>query len=94
MTTKTDMLKIATNFYKYLFGFEPKANIHLDTTFWSEQEKLTSSEVEALEKNLFLKKKLKMPLWDLIFVGLLALMVCPFFFTKPFGILLKMILCL
>ena len=41
---------MATNFYKNLFGFEPKPNIHLDDHFWSEEERVTEAENEILER--------------------------------------------
>ena len=45
-----DMLEVATNFYKDLFGFEPKPNIHLGDHFWSAEELFTDAENDILEK--------------------------------------------
>lgn len=44
------MLQVATGSYQKPFGFGQKDNIRLDPAFWSDQENLTSAEVEALEK--------------------------------------------
>ena len=45
-----DMLDVATDFYKNLFGYEPRPNIHLDDQFWSEEELMTEAENASLEK--------------------------------------------
>ena len=45
-----DMLEVATNFYKNLFGYEPKPNIHCDDHFWSEEELVTETENALLER--------------------------------------------
>ena len=45
-----DMMEVATNFYKNLFGFEPKPNIHLDDQFWSDEEMVTEAENTSLER--------------------------------------------
>lgn len=37
--TTTNMLDVASKFYKNLFGFESKPKIHLGEHFWSEDEK-------------------------------------------------------
>ena len=44
------LLEVATNFYKNLFGFEPKPNIHLDDQFWSDEEMATDAENTSLER--------------------------------------------
>lgn len=38
MSTTSDMLDVATDYCKKLFGFEPKPNIHLGDHFWSKNE--------------------------------------------------------
>jgi hypothetical protein len=43
------MLKHAMNFYKTLFGEEPKVNIRLGEAFWSEDEMVKIEENKALE---------------------------------------------
>ena len=35
--TIKEMLEVATSFYKKLFGFEHKHNIHLGASFWKEE---------------------------------------------------------
>ena len=45
-----DMLEVATNFYKDLFGFELKPNIHLGDQVWAAKELVTEAENEILEK--------------------------------------------
>jgi hypothetical protein len=43
------MINHAMDFYKKLFGEEPKENLGLDDGFWSEEEKVTHEEKVALE---------------------------------------------
>jgi hypothetical protein len=43
------MIKHATQFYKKLFGEEPKENLSLDDEFWEDGEKVTQEENLALE---------------------------------------------
>ena len=42
VTSTADMLKVATDFYKNLFAFESKPDIHLDPDFWGDDEKVLS----------------------------------------------------
>ena len=44
------IIEVATNFYKNLFGYETKPNIHLDDQFWSEEELVTEAENVLLER--------------------------------------------
>jgi hypothetical protein len=53
-----DMLGVATDFYKNLFAYEPKPNIHLGDHFWSAKELVTEAENESLEKS-FTEDKIK-----------------------------------
>lgn len=53
-----DMLDVTTSFYKKLFAYEPKPNIHLGGHFWSDGELVTEIENELLEKH-FSKEKMK-----------------------------------
>jgi hypothetical protein len=46
------MIKHATEFYKKLFGKEPKENIELDENFWDDDEKVTQEENLILEAEL------------------------------------------
>lgn len=50
MTSTSEMLDVATSFYKNLFALEPKPDIHLDTNFWAEGELVTNEERLELEK--------------------------------------------
>ena len=38
VTSTTDMLKVVTDFYKNLFAFDPKPDIHLEPNFWEGEE--------------------------------------------------------
>jgi hypothetical protein len=50
VTTTPEMLSIACDFYKNLFGFETKPNLHLGMNFWDPADLVTSAENELLEK--------------------------------------------
>ena len=50
VTSTGEMLEVAISFYKELFAFEPKPDIHLDTNFWSEDEMVSNDEREQLER--------------------------------------------
>nr|XP_020170762.1 uncharacterized protein LOC109756314 [Aegilops tauschii subsp. strangulata] len=50
VTSTKEMLEVATSFYKDLFPFEPKPDIHLDDDFWSIDEMVSNEERELLEK--------------------------------------------
>lgn len=50
VSSTSDMLKIATDFYKNLFSYEAKPGIHLDVDFWDSSELVTSEEKTELEK--------------------------------------------
>jgi len=43
------MLNHDVDFYKTLFGQEPRTGVSLDENFWEEEDKLTSAENELLE---------------------------------------------
>lgn len=43
------MLKIAANFYKNLFGYESKLDVHLEANFWETDEKVTAIENNILD---------------------------------------------
>jgi hypothetical protein len=43
------MSKYATEFYKKLFGREPRENLRLDENFWEEDEKVTNEENQLLQ---------------------------------------------
>lgn len=44
-----DMLNHAVDFYKNLFAQEQNLGVHLDSNFWGEEDKVTSTENELLE---------------------------------------------
>ena len=46
------MLEIATNFYKKLFGYEQKLDIHLEDSFWEPDEMISIAENEMLDAPL------------------------------------------
>ena len=47
-----EMLDIATSFYKHLFGYESKPDIHLGPSFWKPEEKVTVEENTILDAPL------------------------------------------
>lgn len=47
-----EMLEVATSFYKNLFGFEVKDNIHLGHDFWSDSDLVTDEENDKLQQPL------------------------------------------
>jgi hypothetical protein len=46
------MVDHASQFYKKLFGEEPRANIKLDDGFWEMEERVTPEENELLEAEM------------------------------------------
>ena len=48
-TETVDMVKIASDFYKDLFREEPRANIRLSDSFFSDEEKINQAENDILE---------------------------------------------
>jgi hypothetical protein len=45
-----DIIKVATQYYKDLFKFEPRPNINISSNFFSEGEKVTEEENALLEE--------------------------------------------
>lgn len=43
-------MEVAIDYYKNIFGFEPKPNILFDDQFWSPEEKVTDEENALLEQ--------------------------------------------
>jgi hypothetical protein len=58
VTTTPERLTIACDFYKKLFGFETKPNIHLGADFWEHANLVTPEENDLLEKS-FSKEEIK-----------------------------------
>jgi hypothetical protein len=71
------MLKHAVEFYKTLFGKEPKENIRIGEDFWEEDELVTAEENAMLEAP-FSEDEIKKQLMIHMLKGLLAWMVFPF----------------
>jgi hypothetical protein len=51
VTETKDMLGVAMDYYKNMFGFEDRPNIRLKSNFFSEDEKVTVDENEMLSKS-------------------------------------------
>ena len=50
MITETiEMLKVAANFYKNLFGAKEKLDVHIDNNFWDNCDKVSATENEILD---------------------------------------------
>lgn len=58
VSSTSDMLDVATSFYKKLFAFEPKPAIHLGTGFWNDSD-LVSMRRMNYWKGPFLKVRLR-----------------------------------
>jgi hypothetical protein len=50
VTTTPEMQVVACDYYKELFGFEDRPNMHLGSDFWDPDDLVTELENEALEK--------------------------------------------
>jgi hypothetical protein len=50
--TGPEILKLGTDFYKRLFGEEPRENFRLDDEFWDDSEKISLEENQMLEAEL------------------------------------------
>ena len=70
VTSTSEMLDVATSFYKTLFAFVPKSDIHLDCDFWSFMKQRGVN-----WKNPFLRRKSNNLSWVLMLVELMVLMV-------------------
>jgi hypothetical protein len=79
-----DILEIATNYYKDLFGFEPRPNINILGAFFSEGDKVTNLKIPSW-KPPFLRKKLKKLLLSPILMGPQDQMASPLCFIKSSG---------
>jgi hypothetical protein len=49
-TENKDLINHVVQFYKKIFGKEPRENMQLDDNFWVEDEKVTQEENVELEK--------------------------------------------
>jgi hypothetical protein len=75
------MIDHATNFYKILFGIEPKQNISLDGEFWEEKDKVSEEENHLLEAE-FCEEEILQAIKALYAEGAQALMVFLFSSTR------------
>jgi hypothetical protein len=87
------MIDHATNFYKILFGIEPKQNISLDGEFWEEKDKVSEEENHLLEAE-FCEEEILQAIKALYAKGAQALMVFLFPSTRHSSPSLKKISCL
>lgn len=85
-----DMLSIASEYYKNLFGFEPRPHISLGGHFWDPQDLVTTKENQMLEQP-FSEEEIKAAVFGSYAAGAPGQMASVSFSTKSFGILLKMI---
>ena len=83
VTDQKEMLTIATGFYKTLFGYEAKPNIHLKSSFWNDEEKL--SKRILCYPHLFLRKKLELLYLILMLMEHQGLMASLSSFIRGFG---------
>jgi hypothetical protein len=69
-----DIIKVATQYYTELFKFEPRPNINISSSFFSEGEKLGFEENEVLEDK-FTEEEIKKLSLSPTLMGLLGQMV-------------------
>jgi hypothetical protein len=93
LTDTKSMIDHATNFYKILFGIEPKQNISLDGEFWEEKDKVSEEENHLLEAE-FCEEEILQAIKALYAEGAQALMVFLFSSTRHSSPSLKKISCL
>jgi hypothetical protein len=82
------MLQIATDFYKQLFGYEEKPDIHLSGSFWKEDEKVTAEENELLATPLS-EEEIKHAIFEAYADGAPGPDGFPFLFYQKFWDLIK-----
>ena len=78
------MLGLAIDFYKMLFGYEEKIDIHLDKNFWEENDYITAEENNLLEVPLS-EEEIKEAVFGSYAVEPQDLMASLFCSTKNFG---------
>jgi uncharacterized glyoxalase superfamily protein PhnB len=84
-----EMLTHDLSFYKKLFGKEPRSKLRLGDEFWEEDEKVSKDDNEILEAELSEEEILTAIKGSYAEGGGQALMAPPFYFTRSFGLLLK-----
>ena len=82
------MLNIATDFYKTLFGYEAKPNIHLKSSFWNDEEKLSEEENTMLSSPLS-EEEIRTAIFDSYADGAPGPDGFPFLFYQRFWDLIK-----
>ena len=80
-----EMLDIATSFYKHLFGYESKPDIHLGPSFWKPEEKVTVEENTILDAPLS-EEEIKFAIFSSYADGAPGPDGFPFLFTRISGI--------
>ena len=88
VTDQKEMLTIATNFYKTLFGYEAKPNIHLKSSFWNDEEKLSEEENTMLSSPLS-EEEIRTAIFDSYADGAPGPDGFPFLFYQRFWDLIK-----
>jgi len=78
------MLGLAIDFYKMLFGYEEKIDIHLDENFWEENDYITAEENNLLEAPLS-EEEIKEAVLGHMLMEHQDLMASPSFSIKNFG---------
>jgi hypothetical protein len=73
-------------YYKDLFGLEPRPDIRLKPNFFLEEEKVSAAENEILGGGVLLRKRSKRQCLALMLTVPLVQMVSPLCFIKPTGI--------
>ena len=88
VTDQKEMLTIATGFYKTLFGYEAKPNIHLKSSFWNDEEKLSEEENTMLSSPLS-EEEIRTAIFDSYADGAPGPDGFPFLFYQRFWDLIK-----
>ena len=88
VTDQKEMLTIATGFYKTLFGYEAKPNIHLKSSFWNDEEKLSKEENTMLSSPLS-EEEIRTAIFDSYADGAPGPDGFPFLFYQRFWDLIK-----
>jgi len=84
VTENKEMLGLAVDFYKKIFGYEEKIDIHLDENFWEESDYITAEENNLLEAPLS-EEEIKEAVFGSYAVEPQDLMASLFCSTKNFG---------
>jgi hypothetical protein len=91
VTTTPEILDIASAYYKNLFGFEAKPNIHLGDNFWDPSDLVTLEENTALEQP-FSEEEVRLAIFGSYANGAPGPDGLSFLFYQIFGMLSRWIL--